>query len=324
MEAETDSLTEQETAVYDRQIRVWGVEAQKRLSKSRVLVVGITGVVAEVCKNIVLAGIGKLTLLDDKPLSEEAVASNFLIPFFSTEDEGCCSIASICAEALRDFNPMVHVFVEEGNVIEKPGSFFDDYDAVIVGRSSLGLRKHVNLMCRNRSRRVAFYTVDCRGSSGAVFVDLQKYAYSSQKGNAEIWQEKHFPNLEEALSVPWSSISKKTSKLFFAMRIIEEFEQCEGRVPGQISCEDLPALMALRKKMCESQAVGDSMVPESVLKRLADAGNAELPPVCAIIGGILGQEVVKAMSCKGEPLKNHFFFTASDGKGVIEDISPSQ
>lgn len=33
------------------------------------------------------------------------------------------------------------------------------------------------------------------------------------------------------------------------------------------------------------------------------------------------QEVIKAISGKGDPLKNFFYFDAADGKGVIEDIS---
>uniref|UniRef100_A0A2P2LTG4 Uncharacterized protein MANES_14G049500 n=1 Tax=Rhizophora mucronata TaxID=61149 RepID=A0A2P2LTG4_RHIMU len=44
-----EELTEQETALYDRQIRVWGADAQRRLSKSHVLVYGMKGTVAEVC-----------------------------------------------------------------------------------------------------------------------------------------------------------------------------------------------------------------------------------------------------------------------------------
>lgn len=38
-------------------------------------------------------------------------------------------------------------------------------------------------------------------------------------------------------------------------------------------------------------------------------------------GFFLIQEVIKAISGKGEPLKNFFYFDAEDGKGVIEDIS---
>jgi len=35
------------------------------------------------------------------------------------------------------------------------------------------------------------------------------------------------------------------------------------------------------------------------------------------------QEVIKAISGKGDPIKNFFYYDASDGKGIIEDISDS-
>lgn len=33
------------------------------------------------------------------------------------------------------------------------------------------------------------------------------------------------------------------------------------------------------------------------------------------------QEVIKAISRKGQPIKNFFYFDAMDGNGVVEDIS---
>lgn len=41
---------------YDRQIRLWGKNAQNRMSKAKVLVFGMRGLSVEICKNIVLAG----------------------------------------------------------------------------------------------------------------------------------------------------------------------------------------------------------------------------------------------------------------------------
>ena len=41
-------LTEKEAAIYDRQIRLWGVEAQKRMQNSRVLFCGFRATNAEV------------------------------------------------------------------------------------------------------------------------------------------------------------------------------------------------------------------------------------------------------------------------------------
>ncbi|KAH9315127.1 hypothetical protein KI387_023754, partial [Taxus chinensis] len=152
-EMDSEVLTDQETAVYDRQIRVWGVDAQRRLSKSRVLVIGVTGVVAELCKNIVLAGIGSLTLMDDSPITSEALSAGFLI---LAEDSKCKekSIAEVCQHSLRDFNPMVHVCVEKGQqrrmdegcqTVSQKMSFHDFLSFPANCNLTVGERKHGGL-----------------------------------------------------------------------------------------------------------------------------------------------------------------------------------
>ncbi|KAL0318889.1 UNVERIFIED_CONTAM: SUMO-activating enzyme subunitB-1 [Sesamum angustifolium] len=123
----------------------------------------------------------------------------------------------------------------------------------------------------------------------------------------------------EAVSVPWRSLPRRVSKLYLAMRVIEKFEELEGRIPGETAAADLPNVQKLRKELCEAQSLDESQIPDSLLERLLE-GRREFPPVCAVIGGILGQEVIKAISGKGDPLKNFFFFDAMDGKGIIEDI----
>lgn len=40
------------------------------------------------------------------------------------------------------------------------------------------LQKLANEKCRKLSKRVSFYTVDCRDSCGEIFVDLKDYCYS--------------------------------------------------------------------------------------------------------------------------------------------------
>ncbi|KAE8951297.1 hypothetical protein PR001_g33786, partial [Phytophthora rubi] len=73
-----------EAAVYDRQMRMWGVEAQKRLQSSRVLVSGLSALGSELVKNLVLAGVG-VTLHDTQRASAAAAASQF---FLSEADVG--------------------------------------------------------------------------------------------------------------------------------------------------------------------------------------------------------------------------------------------
>jgi ubiquitin-like 1-activating enzyme E1 A len=77
---DTMRISEAEAQLYDRQIRLWGLDAQKRLRASRVLVAGIKGLGCEVAKNLVLAGVKSLKVIDHENLTEEDGQSNFLSP----------------------------------------------------------------------------------------------------------------------------------------------------------------------------------------------------------------------------------------------------
>ncbi|KAL9230448.1 hypothetical protein vseg_005797 [Gypsophila vaccaria] len=319
MTMDGEELTEQETALYDRQIRVWGADAQRRLSKAHVLVGGMKGTAAEFCKNVVLAGVGSVTLVDDSPVTEESLNANFLIPPDEKVYSGK-SVSEICCSSLKDFNPMVNVSVEKGELSSFGTDFFEKFDVVVVSCCSLSTKKIINDKCRKLSKRIAFYSVDCRDTCGEIFADLQDHSYTKKQVDETVECSLHYPSFSEAIAVPWKTLPKRVSKLYFAMRVIEKFEETEGRKPGEISAADLPSVLKLRTELCEAQAFGESQIPDSLLERLVSSA-LEFPPVCAIIGGILGQEVIKAISCKGEPIKNFFYFDAMDGKGVIEDIS---
>ncbi|ONK77810.1 uncharacterized protein A4U43_C02F10930 [Asparagus officinalis] len=316
-----EELSAQETALYDRQIRVWGVDAQKRLSKTHVLVNGLNGTAVEFCKNIVLAGVGSLTIMDDRIVTEDALNANFLIPPDAVKDEGS-SLAELCCDSLKEFNPMVHVSVERGDLTQLDDEFFDKFDVVVVSCCPFNNKKLINDKCRKRQKRVGFYSVDCRGSCGEIFVDLQDYSYEQKKTDCKSGCHLQYPSFEAAISVPWRDLPRKVSKLYFALRVIEKFELCEGRNPGDTSTSDLPVVLKLRKESCDAQSLNETHIPTGLLERLLAAGAKEHPPLCAILGGILGQEVIKAVSGKGDPLKNFFYFDVADGKGVIEDISP--
>ncbi|CAA6667871.1 unnamed protein product [Spirodela intermedia] len=284
-----EELTAQETAVYDRQIRVWGVDAQKRLSKSHVLVSRITGAAVEFCKNVVLAGVGSVTLMDDRTVTEDAIQANFLIP----PDENKWKAPLRNSAVIQRVQP-------NGDLADFEEEFFDKFDVIVVSSCSLANKKKINNRCRRRPKRTAFYTIDCRGSCGEIFTDLQDYTYGQK-----------YPSFEEAISLSWRSLPKKVAKLFFALRVIENFEQSAGRKHGEISMSDLPDVLTLQKQLCEAQCSGT----------FACSRCSKHPPVCAILGGILGQEVIKGISGKGDPVKNFFFFDTTDGKGIIEDIS---
>lgn len=60
----SSELSQAETDRYDRQVRIWGAEAQKRLQTAKVLLCGLRGLNVEVAKNI--GNLLKLEIFDDR------------------------------------------------------------------------------------------------------------------------------------------------------------------------------------------------------------------------------------------------------------------
>ena len=79
MAAATEGLSADEIALYDRQLRLWGIEAQNRMRRANILLVTIRALGNEIAKNLVLAGIGSLTVLDADNATQADVASQFFV-----------------------------------------------------------------------------------------------------------------------------------------------------------------------------------------------------------------------------------------------------
>ena len=78
---QTPSATTDE-ARYDRQLRLWGSEAQALLESAHVCVIGGSALGAEVLKNLVLPGVGQFTLIDATAAAASTAsdaASNFFV-----------------------------------------------------------------------------------------------------------------------------------------------------------------------------------------------------------------------------------------------------
>lgn len=98
-------LTVEELERYDRQIRLFGVEAQERLKNSRVLVVGLGGLGCPASTYLVAAGVGEVILVD----SEEVELSNLNRQVLHwTVDIGRLKVVS-ASEKLEKLNPNVKI-----------------------------------------------------------------------------------------------------------------------------------------------------------------------------------------------------------------------
>lgn len=92
---------EEQESVFDRQVRIWGREAQQRLSNARVVVLGLTPSVAEAAKGLALAGVCAISVADDLPASSA--------PPSLLQASSSGSRASAFARAISDSSAFCHV-----------------------------------------------------------------------------------------------------------------------------------------------------------------------------------------------------------------------
>ncbi len=77
-------------------------------------------------------------------------------------------------------------------------------------------------------------------------------------------------------------------------------------------------------KRATSHTAEQAAAAEQLLRDAAGARGVEFNPVCAIVGGLVGQEVVKAASGKGEPVCNTLVFDARDTGAIEVDLRAAE
>ncbi|KAJ8653936.1 hypothetical protein O0I10_010385 [Lichtheimia ornata] len=321
-------LSQDEAEIYDRQIRLWGVDAQQRIQNASVLVAGVRALSNELCKNLALAGIGSITLLDDKVVDDDDLG----VQFFLEEGARGKNRAEAVAPAIRALNPRVKVEVDPSNVADKPDSFFQAFDIVCMIHQDAAALIRVNQAVRKADKRIPFYAADAFGWVGYIFCDLAKHEYIEEKEISSSQSEEtttkriqhveEYVTLEESLQVDYSNIPtnklKKKSALGFVMHMILKHELKHNRPITGVDAEDL-----IKNKSVALQEMGisdGSFIDDDLISHVVSLFDSELVPVTAIVGGVLAQEMIKVLSQKQLPIQNWFYYNGLSDSGMVHCV----
>ncbi|KAJ3207220.1 hypothetical protein HDU67_007606 [Dinochytrium kinnereticum] len=322
------TLSAEEAALYDRQIRLWGLESQTRMRNAEILVIGITGLTNEVCKNLVLAGVGSIKLCDSRVATPEDLGAQFLLP----ENLVGTNRAEAVLAGLLELNPRVKIsVVQDDDVFGKDVSFFQPFHLVFVADFyTLHQLNLLNNSCRSANTQLMVgFTM---GLNGFLFSDLGHYEYieerkEAKEGGAVVARSKKtekFKSLTDCLAWTPTDVKpralKKWPPLFFGVQVLWEFEASQKRMPKD-NPEDVKILSEVRDKITTKydshSALIKSLLPDTYLSALASQACAEITPVCAILGGIAGQEILNAIAGKEVEVNNVFCFSALDNSGMV-------
>ena len=325
--------------LYSRQIAVYGKNEMKSMISSKVKVIGINGSSLELCKNLILSGIGKLCIEEDRRLKDEDLST---IYFAKYEDVGK-PLTEVIKFFLKELNPSVNLLFNDDT---------DLYDTYVLSNNKLDIALKLNEF--TRSNNLSFIWLNSLGLMGNVFCDFNKFTSSDVDGeeltesnikcftNTSKYVETIEPhNLQENDYVKISSydldcglITKpKVTKILSPYKFILDselnFHIKSGKVLKLKKSSDFfhkslseqyenPNIVNLD---CEGHKLHE--IFKNYHSKIFDSDNeftnkfrqtvcGEFLPICSILGSYAAHEVIKSVTKKFSPTSQWYYHHCYD------------
>ncbi|KND92164.1 DNA damage tolerance protein RHC31 [Tolypocladium ophioglossoides CBS 100239] len=349
-----NSISADDIALYDRQIRLWGMDAQFKIQNSNILLITMRALANEVAKNLVLAGVGSVTLLDGSPVTEADLGAQFLLS--DCDDPVGQNRAEAASEGLRKLNPRVRVYVDPESVTAKGPSYFAGYDVIIATDLDPDTFNIINTATRINSK--AFYAAGTHGFYGFIFSDLIEHIYVIERDMGNIATEpkqetrtrsiidvktrKNGPKTIESVTKrelysTWFLASdlavlpheftnsrrrlKSVSPVLSCLRALWEFKQLKGgALPS--NREDLKLFTQIATQKHKALSLPSETLRPEVLRSFLQNLGSEIAPVTAIIGAQLSQDVINVLSNREQPIQNMVVFDGEKLDAAIYPLHP--
>ena len=308
---------------YDRQIRVWGAEAQSRIQTSRVLVMGLHGLNVEVVKNIVLAGMS-VTIQDDTAVKMEDLSFNF---FLAPEDIGKSTVEAAMPR-IHQLNTYTTVGAETRSLKNLDASFFDPFTVVLMNAKNCTQEdaQRINELCRSSAVKKVFFLSDVFGDEAVFISDFgESFQYQLDKkekkegateGQVTInIQSISFPPLGAVLGKAWSELPSKhfpLSTTYVKSRLLMLYRDSHGAgaLPSPESADIFCSWAA--QMLSQHNLDASAVFAPGELATLCRTASCVPVVTCSTLGSFLAQEVIKGVSLSGQPGFNVWVFSCHD------------
>ncbi|CEH16484.1 SMT3/SUMO-activating complex, AOS1/RAD31 component [Ceraceosorus bombacis] len=363
------------------------------MRRSHILFVNLHGVATEAIKNVVLAGVGKVTILDEGPVTPADLSAGFLL----REDEIGMNRATAALPRIQALNPLVKLETTSDFSILRAGKdSVSKHPLLQMGVNSLVVtlsstnstsswtqERLIELNNLARALGLPFHLCSSQGFGGFYFSDLgprheyivtrpaaagstaapsaqaacaaststpqaaepppderNKASQPSQQTSEKTQQKRiqEFVTLEQALASDWKG--KKRVRIspgvwatwalwrYTSRQLASEQRTAPARVEDFTSEIDelLEAKGVSQRSAFEQQGVDKNAFISTFLAAHDPANAGELSPVCAILGGVLAQDLLNALGGREEPVCNWLQLEGLAGKGPVHSIGtrPSQ
>lgn len=351
MLSNAQTISADEIALYDRQIRLWGVKAQERLRTANILLIGMKALANEIAKNLVLAGIGSMTIQDDQTIVDDDLGAQFFIE----EQHIGLNRAQAAAPQIRKLNPRVALFVDIEPIKFRLPEYYAPFDMVIATDLDFSTLSTINAACRLCNR--PFYAAGSHGFYGFIFADLISHDYVLEREKSNVptvlkaetstrsiiatntkkehgklvemvtKRETYSPIiLANSSPIPADQLSSRRRKLqipplITCLRALWEFQSISGTVPSH-SHADLELFTTLATEKHKELQLSAETLQSGFLRSFLQNIGSEIAPVTAFLGGQLAQDVINVLGQREQPIQNFLLFDGEESKGPVLALHP--
>ncbi|KAK3990197.1 hypothetical protein QBC44DRAFT_72906 [Cladorrhinum sp. PSN332] len=350
----SNGISADEIALYDRQIRLWGMKAQEKIRNANILIITMKALANEIAKNLVLAGIGSLTVVDHEPVTEVDLGAQF---FLSAEENPIgTNRAAAASAAIQRLNPRVKVHIDTVDIRLKPPSFFEPFDIVIATDLDSTTLNIVNTATRLHNR--AFYAAGCHGMYGFLFADLIEHDFVIERAKSNLPtsigaesktrsvvavtpkqgdKDKELVTKRELYST-WLLASgasnlpieivrsprrkKVVTPILSCLRALWEFEAAYGVVPDASNHAQLAQFTVICGEQHKNLGLPADTLKSEVLRSFLQNVGTEVSPVTAVLGGQLAQDVINVLGQTQQPIQNFVVFDGGKMEAVVYPLHP--
>ncbi|KAK6919366.1 THIF-type NAD/FAD binding fold [Dillenia turbinata] len=218
---------------YDRQLRIWGEQGQAALENASICLLNCGPTGSETLKNLVLGGIGSITVVDGSRVEVGDLGNNFMVDDSSV---GQSKAKCVCA-FLQELNDAVKAkFVEEcpDALIETKPSFFSQFTLVVATQLAEDSMVKLDRICREANVMLIF--ARSYGLTGFVRISVKEHTVVESKPDHfldDLRLNNPWPELREFaesidLHVSDPVIHKHTPYVVILVKIADEWAKSHG------------------------------------------------------------------------------------------------
>ncbi|KAI8551939.1 hypothetical protein RHMOL_Rhmol06G0226200 [Rhododendron molle] len=218
---------------YDRQLRIWGEQGQAALEKASICLLNCGPTGSETLKNLVLGGIGSITVIDGSKVEMGDLGNNFMVDESSVGESKAKTVCTF----LQELNDAVKAkFIEEypKALIEMNPSFFSQFTLVVATQLVEDSMVKLERICREANVMLIF--ARSYGLTGFIRICVKEHTVIESKPDHfldDLRLNNPWPELRSFaetidLNVPDPVVHKHTPYVVILVKMAAEWAQTHG------------------------------------------------------------------------------------------------